>query len=797
MVSSRWKKVFRDLTVNKTRTLLVVLSIAVGVFAVGAVSGARVILSNDLTAQYNTANAASATVFASSIDEQFVRSIGRMPGIRHAEGRSTTLLRVRLDGGTRSNLIIHTLESFDAVAVNRVRYVDGAFVPPLRQIVVERGTLSLFEKSIGDSITVELPDGKTRELVVAGTVFDITAPPVRFANFGSAYMTEETAAWLGFQKNYGQMRIVVSDNPYDRAHIQEVVDQIKERVEDSGRMFFGSDISQDPGKHIADGQIQAMLLILNVLGALSLFLSAFLVTNSIAAVMAQHVRQIGIMKSIGGRQSQIAVQYIVMVIALGILSISVAVPFGLIGAQGLAGYVAGLLNFDVITRGVPTSVLLIEIAVGLIVPVAAALAPIVNGARMTVREAISSTGVSQSAKPEAAGSPLWSFLPRPLLLSLRNTFRRKGRLALTLGTLTLASAIFISIFSVRSALARSLQESLGYWNYDIEVTFKNAHAEDKIKHELLNVDGVTRVETWNTGGARRVRENGGEGRVMSIIAPSMPTELLQPVLISGRWLLDGDENAIVINTEVLADEPDLKIGDTLRLAFGERTFEFTIVGLVQSALTGQVRNPRAAYVTQIGYRDILTVGRQVSRAVIVSREHSAGSRMQLARDIEAHFRKVNMPVDTTETINERRDQISFQFDLLITFLLIMAVILAIVGGLGLAGTMSINVFERTREIGVMRAIGGGSGTIRMIVIVEGLLIGLISWAAGAVFAAPVSYGLNIAVGEAFMRRALPFAYSIEGLLIWLGACLLVSGVASFLPAWNASRLTVREVLAYE
>ena len=76
---------------------------------------------------------------------------------------------------------------------------------------------------------------------MAGTVFDITAPPVRFANFGSAYMTEETAAWLGFQQNYGQLRIVVSDNPYDRAHIQDVVDQIKERVEDSGRVFFGSD----------------------------------------------------------------------------------------------------------------------------------------------------------------------------------------------------------------------------------------------------------------------------------------------------------------------------------------------------------------------------------------------------------------------------------------------------------------------------------------------------------------------------------------------------------------------------
>ena len=345
VIAPRWKKVLRDLTLNKTRTALVVLSIAVGVFAMGAVSGARVILGHDLNANYLTANDNSADIFASNLDEAFIRSIARMPEIKNAEGRSAVLLRVLKPDGGRSNLILFALDDFYDLEINRFTFENGATVPPNRQLLLERGSLALFGKAIGDSVTLALADGKPRDLTIAGTVFDITAPPVQFANFGTAYITEETYHWLGYPDNYGQIRIVVRDNPQSREHIQAVVDKVKTRIEDSGRSYFGANIQQNPGQHIAQEQIQALLVILNVLGVLALFLSAFLVTNSIAAVMAQHTRQIGIMKSIGARNLQIGAQYVAMVAVFGVISILVALPLGTLGARGLAGFVAGLLNF--------------------------------------------------------------------------------------------------------------------------------------------------------------------------------------------------------------------------------------------------------------------------------------------------------------------------------------------------------------------------------------------------------------------------------------------------------------------
>ena len=113
------------------------------------------------------------------------------------------------------------------------------------------------------------------------------------------------------------------------------------------------------------------------------------------------------------------------------------------------------------------------------------------------------------------------------------------------------------------------------------------------------------------------------------------------------------------------------------------------------------------------------------------------------------------------------------------------------------GTMSTNVLERTREIGVMRAIGATDGSVQQIVIVEGVFIGWISWLFGALLAFPVGALLATTVGKVLFQTTLPYTFSAGGLASWLLIVTVLAAVASFLPAWNASRLTVREVLAYQ
>jgi putative ABC transport system permease protein len=143
-----------------------------------------------------------------------------------------------------------------------------------------------------------------------------------------------------------------------------------------------------------------------------------------------------------------------------------------------------------------------------------------------------------------------------------------------------------------------------------------------------------------------------------------------------------------------------------------------------------------------------------------------------------------------------RDQ-KAQTDILVYFMLGMAAMIAVVGGLGLMGTMSINVLERTREIGVMRAVGASNADIQGIVIVEGLVIGLISWAISIFFAIPITGILCFGVGMAILTAPMPAVYGTTGIIAWLIFTLVLATIASSLPARRASRLTVRDTLAYE
>jgi putative ABC transport system permease protein len=143
----------------------------------------------------------------------------------------------------------------------------------------------------------------------------------------------------------------------------------------------------------------------------------------------------------------------------------------------------------------------------------------------------------------------------------------------------------------------------------------------------------------------------------------------------------------------------------------------------------------------------------------------------------------------------------FGFDqhmlMIYVFLIVMSAIIGCVGGLGLMTTMSLNVLERRREMGVLRAIGATPRTVWLMVIAEGLVIGVLSWMIAALLAWPVSKFLGDTLVSMMFRAGVDFTFEAVGLVIWLLVSVVLSAVASFVPAWRASRATVREALAYE
>ena len=142
-------------------------------------------------------------------------------------------------------------------------------------------------------------------------------------------------------------------------------------------------------------------------------------------------------------------------------------------------------------------------------------------------------------------------------------------------------------------------------------------------------------------------------------------------------------------------------------------------------------------------------------------------------------------------------QLHTPFRWVFPYTLSMAVLAGLVGSLGLMGTMSINVLERSKEIGVMRAIGASSNNIVGIFVVEGILLGLISVLAAIPLSYPGSRLVSDALGNMLFKMPMFFRYSTNGMLAWLVVMLVLATLASLWPALRAARLSVRETLAYE
>jgi putative ABC transport system permease protein len=161
------------------------------------------------------------------------------------------------------------------------------------------------------------------------------------------------------------------------------------------------------------------------------------------------------------------------------------------------------------------------------------------------------------------------------------------------------------------------------------------------------------------------------------------------------------------------------------------------------------------------------------------------------------YQAQGMKVRSSDTIVSERESADSQYGVLIAMLLVLAVIVAVVGGIGLAGSLAISVVERTKEIGVLRAIGARSRTISGMFLVESLLQGVLSWAVAVPLAFTLGRPLADALGQVMFSADLAYRFDAQAVGIWLAAILAISALASVLPARKAARISVRQSLAYE
>jgi putative ABC transport system permease protein len=780
-----WRKIWRDLMHNKARTALVVLSIAVGVFVLGVLLGAYGMMVDGLEREWRASIPVHITLWG-QFDEEAEQAVLRDVAVIDVErlADATLLWRLESEADWRETRVT-ARQDYAGQRMGLISLAEGHW-PEGRTLAVESTTAQDFGIA-PDTVVIVQSGQHERRLEVVGVIHDPDAGlPPSFGGRPDFYATPETLNWLaGVDDNRLDVRITTPS----MARAREVSDRVRGRLDDLGMPASGAWV-RNPEEHWSRDPLNTMLLILVFSGALSLALSVFLIVNTMNAIVAQQVWQIGVMKVMGATGARAACVYLAVALIYGGLALALAVPLGAVGAYRLAAWALGVLSIVIGPFRVVPQVILLQIGVGLAVPLLAALVPVVNGVRVTARKAISTYGLGGGFGKGPLDRVLGSVrrLPRPVAISLRNTFRHKARVTLTLAALALGGALFMAILSVEASCSNTIEVITDDSGADAVVHFARAYRVERLIAVTEQTPGVTAAEVWKRWTVRLKLADGGE-RSMLIVGLPPASEILRPRVIAGRRLRPGDGNAILLNSKI-AFEYEIAVGDEVRFDLDDRETIWTVVGLV---LNAEERSfvPFDTLSRQTGSRN---VGWEVA---VVAQAHDPEAQRRLIDDLRSIYATHRFEVDDLTSALDNREKVQSRFGLILWVLLTIALLAAGVGGIGLMGTMSINVVERRREIGVMRATGATSATVAAIFVVEGVVVGVLSW----MLAVPLSYpGARLfsdTVGQALLRSPFEFAYSVEGVGLWLGAVIVISVLASLVPALRATQVSVREALAYE
>lgn len=797
-MTPRWKKLGGDIVENQGRLFMMWVAIAVGVFAVAAISTTYAVLSREIDKNYLSANPPAALLDVDNLDDAAVAGVRRQDGISWADAGGRLLGRIEVQPQQWLPLLLFIVPDFSDQQISTVKLQQGQWPARTGELVIERTAMSLARASVGHEINVQTPNGPSRGILVTGVVHDPSLAPAPQQQVVYGYVTQATLHLLG--ENIASHSLKISVNPSEgRRTVEQVVVGAAQWLKHSG--YNVGEIRIPPRHHPHWGVMSNIVRMLLAFSVLTLILSALLSATLMANLLSPQVRQIGIMKAIGARTSQIMALYLTLIGAIGLMAIAIGIPSGIYAGRALANFVARNQNIDLSSPSAPAWIYLAVAVGGTGIPLLFAIIPIGIATHRTVRESLVDFGVAVPAfTPGRWASSLFPRFPVPAL-AVRNSVRRRARLALSLGLMAVAGALFISSLNILSGWKQGLVDARTERHYDIEIQLRKPQPVAALRAMVSGVSGVRNVEAFDDEAAALRRgdgltitktfPDGGHGSLSLNAVPANST-FVSPNVIAGHWLTTTDLPGTVINNQALSFFPGAKIGDLLDVTVRGRPVRLRLAGIVREHLAGAT-----IYLTSEEYSQEFGHAGLTGGVRLDLDDKSEDSEIKVMAAIERSLEEDGVKVVGSTSRSQLGRALAGHLFILIFILVVMSILMALVGIFGLGSAMATSVLERRRELAVLRAIGASNAAVVLTVICEGVFIGFLSVIAAAVLSVPVTMLIANFVGSAMLGPWQGVVVSATGIPIWLAVVLLCATLASGYPARRASTVTIREALAYQ
>lgn len=772
-------KNLRDIQRRPLRTLLTVAGVLLGVAGVVAISSTGRTLANAERQTYAGTRQPDITARVAGLSPTLLEFIAHRDNVAAVDSRTVQYTRISA-GGEWVDTQLTGVQDFSDMPLSSLELVAGHYpgsgevaldVTARKLVTFQLGSLVAFQARAGDPIHYARVSG----LVRAPATVDAS-----ILNQVAAFMPDR------------DLHAIVG-NPLDNTLLVRTVEperasQTAQEIQhflDKRGVASGGYTVRDPENFAGSRELGTLLLLLRMFSYVGAVLSSFLVANTIAAVMLEETRQIGVIKALGGTRWAAMRSYLLFAALVGLGGAAGGWALGLLGGRGLSRYLAGISGLILPPFHLAVRDLLLAAGVGLGVALGSAALPAWLAARQRVAALLANRGVVSDFRSRWV-QRLTHRLGRLgvlLLMGLRNLARRRARAAITLTLVAAAVAAFLATQAVSRSVNATVNELYALYGADGWIYF-NQGLKPEFARDLRADPNVAQAELWVSTPASI-----GSVRTSAWGVPS-DTSIYTVRLTSGTWLHQSNPPAAVL-TSNLARALGAQVGQVLPLDMGKRTALVQVSGIVDDESTYLGADTTGKVFLRTVDLQALAPSTFPFFSLQLTDPRPAAVDASL-RELSERFRQYH-----PATLAMYRDKSSSRQAIGILTLMLdaMVVIVGVVGLAGIANTLLINLTERRREFGVLRALGASGRQLIGLVVTEALGLAGVGSLVGVAVGYPLARLLVTLTGQQLFR--LDFQLGGATILGTLLVALLATAVVATGPGLLASRLRPIQVLRYE
>jgi len=792
-MNTLYVKSFKDLSRRKTRTVLTVLTIALGVMGISffAISP---LAERTVDEEIRAENLYDLRIQIDPLllSDSQLSDLSVIDNIQHVEAR--TIYHTKMFMGERRNgAIVVGIRDINDQDLDRIIITSGS-LPGVGELLTERSNTinGIYSGGEGDGIILMDSEGKEVDLALSGTARSLAHAESSYDSEGSAifYTGIELVEELSNVTGYNYLSFDLDRT--DEASVERTVEDI--------RIFLLKNTSFQSFSNIPDVRgngdwpggdlLDTIVTVLYVLTILAIICSVFLISNTMNTIISEQKGEIAQMKAVGSSRSQIFRSYILTSALMGLAGSVIGVGFGMIVSYLVILYFGNLMGFqpDFMIHH-PTGV--ISFFTGIALAVGSSIPAILRSLRIPTRE-----GMEQKGLPSDYGRgivdrillKLQRWMPRMFQMGVRNAGRGKGRSMSTVLQISVAVGVFVGLTSFGYSMGLELSDTIDNLDFDITITTDGDGATSlpaDLGYSIAEMAGIEHVEpslitNFNVQG-------------QDIFAMGYPDDtrikLHDRTLSEGRWV-SGNGLEMVLGQQ-LSESVDAGIGDVIEVDTASGSFDFTVVGIdTDFYYMGYV-----AYVELHTLQRILMDTSNVTGFFIICSSGDTEVIDTMSAEVEDLLSEkgYNVKIDVKHVIKERSIT---QNKGIINTITATSVIIVLISMVGLSSTLAMNIMDRTREIGIMRCIGATSGKIRTVLASEGVFLSVMGWIIGIPLGFLIAKGLSgLILSMIDWEIGIRFPISFVGwsfVAVVLGSLVIAQG-----PIWRATHLTPEDALRYQ